>query len=350
MKVQSDLSISVVIPVYNAAFFVSKAVISALEQPEVAEVLLIEDGSTDSSLEVCTQLVKEYNKVSLYTHPGNTNKGAGLSRNVGIEKATCDFIAFLDADDYFLPDRFKAERDIFKNDATVDGVYGAMGFHYYSGEGEKKYKEKGYTEVTTISEKIPARELCFLLIGIHGRVRGQIHLNTLTVKREVFFGKTSMFNSLKMHEDTAFLVQLSINCRLESGLIDEPIAMYGVHDHNRIINNHEKSGSHQTYWKSLYKWALKDRNGQPYKKLFQAFLMKEEIMISGKFFGLLRLCWFSLNNELFLSKAIFFRPACLHVMNRKLVWYCINFKEHIQQRLYHSDTNSLIIDEFFGNA
>ena len=56
-------------------------------------------------------------------------------------------------------------------------------------------------------------------------------------------GKTEWFNSYAMHEDTAFLVQLSINCRLEAGIIDQPVAMYGVHDHNRIINNDPKNGS-----------------------------------------------------------------------------------------------------------
>ncbi|MDE3184132.1 MAG: glycosyltransferase family 2 protein [Bacteroidota bacterium] len=340
-------NISVIIPVFNAASFVTKAAESALGQPETSEVILIEDGSSDNSLEVCKNLVEKYEKVKLYRHPGNINKGAGLSRNLGIEKSKSDFIAFLDADDYFLPDRFRAERSIFKNDATVDGVYGAMGFHYYSVDGEKKYKQKGYPEITTISEKIPSRELCFLLMGIHARVRGQIHLNTLTVKREVFYGRTPVFNSLMMHEDTAFLVQLSINCSLEAGVINEPIAMYGVHDQNRIINNPKNSGSHVKYWKSLYNWASTDKNGQPYEKLFQALLMKEEILISGKFLGLFKLCWFSLTNKLFLSKAIFFRPACLHVLNRKLVWYCINFKEQIQHRLYHSDTNSLILDDFF---
>ena len=212
-------NISVVIPVYKAAAFVTRAVESAIEQPETAEVILIEDGSDDNSFEVCTSLVEKYNKVKLYRHPGNANKGAGLSRNLGIEKSSGEYIAFLDADDYFLPERFTAERILFAKDKTIDGVYGALGFHYYSEEGKRKYKERGYDELTTISSRIPSAEVPFSFIHLHDRARGQFHLDTLTLKKEVFAGKTEWFNSYAMHEDTAFLVQLSINCRLEPVLL-----------------------------------------------------------------------------------------------------------------------------------
>ena len=138
-----DNSISVIIPVFNAARFVEKAVESVLAQPETKEVLLVEDGSTDESLKICRQLADKYEAVKLFTHPGNANKGAGASRNLGITRASGDFIAFLDADDYFLPDRFRAERKIFEEQPETDGVYGALGFHYYSEEGKKKYKNRG---------------------------------------------------------------------------------------------------------------------------------------------------------------------------------------------------------------
>ena len=99
---------------YNAEGFISKAVASALSQPEVGEVILIEDGSTDNSLEVCRQLEAQYEKVKLFTHPGNANKGQGFREIWAFKMQHVDYIAFLDADDFFLPDRFKAEREMFK--------------------------------------------------------------------------------------------------------------------------------------------------------------------------------------------------------------------------------------------
>ena len=55
------------------------------------------------------------------------------------------------------------KESIFKNETGVDGVYGAMGFHYYSEEGKRKYQERGYDELTTISSKIPSNEVCFFI-------------------------------------------------------------------------------------------------------------------------------------------------------------------------------------------
>lgn len=337
--------ISVIIPVFNAAKYVTKAVESALMQAEVAEVILVEDCSTDHSFLVCKQLADICATVKLFTHPNHLNRGAGASRNLGIKNATGDFIAFLDADDYFLPDRFKAEREIFMSNPDVDGVYGAMGFHYYSLEGMRKYREQGYTELTTIDGKISGKELCFSLLHLHPKFNGHFHLNTLTLKKEVLFGKTQWFNSLTMHEDTSFLVQLSINCNLKAGIIDKAIAMYGVHDANRIINNNAiESGSHVKYWKFLYYWSLVDKNGRPFRKLFHAFLLSESLRRSNKFTGFFKLIWFILINKLFLSKAIFFRPACLHVLNKNIVWYCINFKEQIQQKFF-SKTHLSVYEE-----
>ncbi|MGZ5284046.1 MAG: glycosyltransferase family 2 protein, partial [Kaistella sp.] len=77
------MKISVIIPVYNAAAFLRKAVESALKHTAVAEVLLIEDASPDHSLEICKELVSENQKVKLFQHHDLGNHGAGASRNLG---------------------------------------------------------------------------------------------------------------------------------------------------------------------------------------------------------------------------------------------------------------------------
>ncbi|WP_251040557.1 glycosyltransferase family 2 protein [Chryseobacterium sp. ISL-6] len=111
----NTMKISVIIPVYNAEKYVSNAIESALQFEEVHEVILIEDNSPDNALEVCKKMSEKYEKVKLYQHPDKRNHGAGASRNLGIEKSSGEFIAFLDADDYFLPNRFDAEKELFKD-------------------------------------------------------------------------------------------------------------------------------------------------------------------------------------------------------------------------------------------
>lgn len=69
--------ITVIIPVYNAAAFVEEAVQSALRQPEVTEIILIEDGSLDESLTICEELSKENEMVTLLKHSEGKNKEIG---------------------------------------------------------------------------------------------------------------------------------------------------------------------------------------------------------------------------------------------------------------------------------
>src|SRR5690554_4082261 len=101
-----DPQVSVIIPVYNAANFVTQAVESAVVLGEVGEVIVVEDGSPDNALDICRELADKYSKVKLFQHPNGENRGPGASRNLGIMNASFDFISFLDADDWYLPNRF----------------------------------------------------------------------------------------------------------------------------------------------------------------------------------------------------------------------------------------------------
>jgi glycosyltransferase involved in cell wall biosynthesis len=74
-----------------------------------------------------------------YFSTGQRNHGAGATRNLGIEKASQNFIAFLDADDYYLPNRFDAEKELFKN-SEIDGIFGAIGVEYLT---EKERRVSG---------------------------------------------------------------------------------------------------------------------------------------------------------------------------------------------------------------
>ena len=107
--------VSVLIPVFNASKYVEKAVKSALKQPETAEVILVEDGSNDNSAEVCRRIASENEFVKFYQHPDQKNHGAGPTRNYAIELANYPYISFLDADDFYLNNRFKKTKNVFKN-------------------------------------------------------------------------------------------------------------------------------------------------------------------------------------------------------------------------------------------
>lgn len=99
--------ISVIVPIYNAEKYLARCLDSILTQAdENVELILINDGSTDLSEEIIKTYLGKYKTSIKYIKKPNT--GISDSRNIGIEKATGDYIIFVDADDYI-------EKNLFKN-------------------------------------------------------------------------------------------------------------------------------------------------------------------------------------------------------------------------------------------
>lgn len=93
--------VSVVIPVFQTKKFLSKCINSVLNQTyKNMEIILINDGSTDGSKEICNEFSENYHNVKVIHQ---RNQGVSRARNIGLEHTTGDFIMFLDSDDYIHP-------------------------------------------------------------------------------------------------------------------------------------------------------------------------------------------------------------------------------------------------------
>lgn len=258
-------NISVIIPVYNAEKFIEKAVISAIEQAETAEVILIEDNSSDDSFEICRSITQKFKQVKLLSHDDKTkNHGAGNSRNVGIKAASFPYIAFLDADDFYNPDRFSLANKILLENPLIDGVYEAIGTYCYDQESEKKHFERmrfskknhNNLELTTLDNPVKPEELFqTLLFGENG----WIHLNGLTIRKNSLL-KTGFFDEdLRWSEDDEFFLRISYSLSLLPGRLHEPVAMRGVHDKNFTLSESGNLISRQyniLLWKKMIRVML----------------------------------------------------------------------------------------------
>src|SRR6478752_6225540 len=110
------MTVSVVIPTYNVALCVERAIRSALDQSlQPVEVIVVDDGSTDATCDVVSRLGRDDARIKLLKQL--VNKGPGAARNVGFESAKGDWIAILDADDAYFGDRL---RDLVKAAETRD--------------------------------------------------------------------------------------------------------------------------------------------------------------------------------------------------------------------------------------
>ena len=249
------MKVSVVIPVFNAAAFVRESVVSALSQPEVTEVLLVEDGSTDDSVAVCQQLAETDRRVRLLFTGRKQNRGAGWARNVGIKQANEEWISFLDADDFMLPNRFRTTREVIRENGC-QGVYEAVGLHFETSVFEERWRQSGRLLLTTVTTKIVPEEL-FIRQSPVGR-DGYAHTDGWTVHRSVF-RKAGLFNpTLRLHQDTDLFMRFAVAGRMLPGEIREPVAMRRLHDNNRITQHRpprENFDHRICMWGSTWRWA-----------------------------------------------------------------------------------------------
>ena len=94
--------VTIVLNVYNCEKYVKKCLDSLIKQTyKNLEILIINDGSTDKSLEICEKYQKKDNRIRIITHE---NCGLSLSRNAGIDNAKGEYIYFIDSDDYIEKD------------------------------------------------------------------------------------------------------------------------------------------------------------------------------------------------------------------------------------------------------
>ena len=113
--------VSIITPTYNSEKFINETIGSVLKQTyKNWELILIDDASTDDTLRIIKSYIKNNFNISLIRN--SSNQGAGVSRNKGILEAKGDFIAFLDADDTWRPNKLKTQIK-FMIENNVDVCY-----------------------------------------------------------------------------------------------------------------------------------------------------------------------------------------------------------------------------------
>jgi glycosyltransferase involved in cell wall biosynthesis len=114
------LTVSVIIPVYNGARFISAALDSVLAQDVSSmEIIVVDDGSTDETVNI----VHRYPQATLLQQE---NQGPAAARNRGVERASGEFLAFIDADDCWPAGRLRWQIDYLRDHPDVDIVQGKL--------------------------------------------------------------------------------------------------------------------------------------------------------------------------------------------------------------------------------
>ncbi|MBO4562925.1 MAG: glycosyltransferase family 2 protein [Clostridia bacterium] len=133
-------AISVIIPAYNCKKYLESSVSSAAsvnaycKNAFIREIILVDDGSTDGSSELCDLIAdKLSNDICSIQVIHQTNSGVSAARNRGLRESTGDYVLFMDSDDTVDPEKLAVLIDTISRDASIDmAVYG-LSFDYYSG-------------------------------------------------------------------------------------------------------------------------------------------------------------------------------------------------------------------------
>lgn len=147
--------ISIIVPIYNVEKYLKKCLDSILEQTyENLEVILINDGSTDTSGEICDNYIHKFRNCKYIR---KSNAGLGFARNSGLDEATGEYIVFVDSDDYIPCNSIET---LFKNINNFKSDICKGGFTHVDNNGEvlskKIYTYKDYDNRTIKSEFLPS--------------------------------------------------------------------------------------------------------------------------------------------------------------------------------------------------
>lgn len=161
-----SVSIATVVPAYNSEPFLRGAVQSLWDTGyDDLRVIVVDDGSTDGTLTVAQQLAQREPRLQVVRHPGGVRAGVSASRNLGLRHVGADLVAFLDADDTVLPNRFDAAVRQLADDPGADGVHGLTRLQFDSDAARRSWPSK--SQLFGFAEPIaPENLLASLLTGV----------------------------------------------------------------------------------------------------------------------------------------------------------------------------------------
>ena len=225
---QRHLSISVVIPAYNAAETIARAVNSVLAQSRRPdEIIVVDDGSTDKTAEK----IKDFGDMVRYIY--QENAGASVARNRGVEAAGSEWIAFLDADDEWLPERLGRQCELLMQNEHLVWIAA----NYYRCLCDENRRE--YDVALSLAEKALGQKEYFDDFFRTSLPHGCGWTGTMLIKKEIM-QEAGMFQAgLHIAEDTDLWFRIACR-RPRIGYVAEPLAIYHMTTAGSLMQKHKQ--------------------------------------------------------------------------------------------------------------
>lgn len=204
---------------YNNAAYLPFTIESILKQTFTNfEVIIIDDGSSDNSLEIANSYAIQDHRIQVVTHPNNINKGISETCNLAVKKSSGEFIALIASDDEYLPSAIEKQTDFLIEHPDIGFVCGISQF----------MDEKGKNLNKTIGEKIWSdKEILENMLSI-----GNIISAPTVMVRRACYDEVGLYNPNLIYNDYELWVRILLFSDWKMGYIDEILAKYRVHGRN----------------------------------------------------------------------------------------------------------------------
>lgn len=239
--------VSVIIPVYKVEKYIRSALQSGLEQTyQNIEILIIDDGSPDRSIEICKEFID--NRIKIISQE---NQGLAAARNTGIRHARGEYLTFLDGDDLWLPEKLEKHVEHLENSPNVGISFSRSAFINEDGDFLNTYQMPQLKDIKT------STLLYYNPVG---------NGSAGVFRREVFEAiefKVTHDNTIKYcYFDTDFIMLQDIECWLRIAIktswelegIPEALTLYRVNP----------SGLSGNLLKAIYYWEMLDKKTSVY--------------------------------------------------------------------------------------
>lgn len=210
----NTLKISAVIPAYNCQTYISRAIESILAQSRpVHEIIVVDDGSRDHTAE----RVRDYSERVRYIYQDNA--GASAARNRGIQAAEGEWIAFLDSDDEWLPDRLERQAEVLARHPRLRWCAGNATICYCP--EERRGPQLPVQQVNRVLKGRDYFENYFLAsrLGLIG------NMDTMLIRRDVLLETGCFRTELSSAEDLDLWWRIAYRCPA-IGYVNQPLAIY----------------------------------------------------------------------------------------------------------------------------
>lgn len=225
-----SITVSAVIPAYNAGKYVGRAIESVLAQTHKPdEIIVVDDGSTDDTAEV----VQRFGDAVRFIR--QVNAGASIARNTGIEAATSEWIAFLDADDEWLPDKLKLQTEHLERNPELVWTTGNYIRCYC--DSKRQQDDLAGERLSNVNDLLGGREYFDSYFTAYQNFAGG-WTGMMMIKREVLI-EAGLFRGDQLRiNDVDMWLRIGYRWR-QIGFIGEPLAVYHLGVPDSIIKTYK---------------------------------------------------------------------------------------------------------------